>query len=266
MKLSIITINKNNAPGLSKTIESIVNQSWMYFEYILIDGGSTDNSKNIILSHKNKIDKWVCEPDKGIYNAMNKGIKMASGDYIQFLNSGDTLVSQNVLEKVSNELGDADIVVGNMIKKGTHGLVRDTGLSGKEITFYDLYLGTINHSSAFIRNQLFNDYGFYEEEYRIVSDWEFYVRSVGLGNATVKYIDVDVTEFDMTGISNKSFDYFTNERRPALEKLVPPRILADYDRFYSDQQMLNLIKRNSLTKLFLKAIYKIAKLLNKSHA
>ena len=91
-KISIITINYNNCEGLRRTIESVVNQTCRDFEYIIIDGGSTDGSVDVIKRYADNIDYWVSEPDKGIYNAMNKGIRMATGDYVQILNSGDMFV------------------------------------------------------------------------------------------------------------------------------------------------------------------------------
>ena len=90
MRLSIITINYNNREGLRKTIESVVNQTYRNFEYIIIDGGSTDGSVEVVKEYADRISYWVSEPDNGIYNAMNKGVLAANGKYIQFLNSGDT--------------------------------------------------------------------------------------------------------------------------------------------------------------------------------
>ena len=99
-KISIITINYNDKIGLSKTINSVLNQSWQKFEFIVIDGGSNDGGLEVIEQHKDKIDYWVSEPDKGVYNAMNKGIKVAKGEYLIFMNSGDTFYDDNVLEKI----------------------------------------------------------------------------------------------------------------------------------------------------------------------
>jgi len=110
-KLSIITVNLNNAEGLRKTIESVVTQTFTDFEYIIIDGGSTDGSVEIIKLYADKITYWVSEPDKGIYNGMNKGIMVAKGEYCQFLNSGDWLVNENVLKEV---FADVDIVYGDL--------------------------------------------------------------------------------------------------------------------------------------------------------
>ena len=99
-QLSIITINYNNLAGLQKTFESVFNQTFQDFEYIVIDGGSTDGSKELIEQYHDKIDYWVSEPDSGIYNAMNKGIVRANGEYLQFLNSGDSLLGENILKNV----------------------------------------------------------------------------------------------------------------------------------------------------------------------
>src|SRR3954468_8744814 len=150
MKLSIITINFNNAAGLRKTMESVVSQSSQHFEYIVIDGGSTDGSAEVIQQHAGKLAYWVSEADNGIYNAMNKGILKASGDYCQFLNSGDTLASPYVIERMLEVLPDCSIFYGNMIKALPNGKTYvDTGKRGN-VTMLMLYKGTINHSPALI--------------------------------------------------------------------------------------------------------------------
>ena len=101
-KLSIITVNLNKAKGLQKTIESVIFQTFTDYEYIIIDGGSTDGSKQIIEQYADKITYWVSEPDSGIYNGMNKGIKVAKGEYCLFLNSEDYLLSNEILQNVRN--------------------------------------------------------------------------------------------------------------------------------------------------------------------
>ena len=102
MKLSIVTINRNNAVGLQKTMQSVASQSFRDFEYIIIDGASTDNSVEVIKNLEAEFDhlKWVSEPDTGIYNAMNKGIRMATGEYVQILNSADCLAAEDVIERM----------------------------------------------------------------------------------------------------------------------------------------------------------------------
>lgn len=161
MRLTVITINYNNAVGLEKTMNSVISQFDDDFEYVVVDGASTDASVEVIRRYASAFRgamKWVSEPDKGIYNAMNKGIRMASGDYLEFLNSGDCFVSENVIGniyKAMEEQGCPSILYGNMLKSMIDGrVIRDKSFAGQEITFLGVYLGTLNHSSAVIRKFL----------------------------------------------------------------------------------------------------------------
>ena len=112
MKYSIITVNYNNKNGLEMTIKSVLGQTCKDFEYIIIDGGSTDGSVEVIKKYASRIDYWVSEPDKGVYNAMNKGIRKATGDYLNFMNSGDAYHSTSALEIIAGLHSDDDIIIG----------------------------------------------------------------------------------------------------------------------------------------------------------
>ena len=114
MKLSIITVNLNNRIGLERTINSVVSQTFKDFEWIVIDGGSTDGSKELITQYANHFAYWVSEPDKGIYNAMNKGIKVAKGEYLLFLNSGDWIIDERVAQDFIETSISADIISGDV--------------------------------------------------------------------------------------------------------------------------------------------------------
>jgi glycosyltransferase involved in cell wall biosynthesis len=208
MKLSIITINRNNAAGLEKTMQSVVAQTFKEFEYVVVDGVSTDDSVEIIKRYSQEFGKrlkWVSEPDTGIYNAMNKGIRMASGDYIQILNSGDCLAAPDVLErmlKAFEEKGCPSILYGNMVKCFPDGRkLVDKCFAGQEITMLGMFTSTLNHDPAYIRRDLFDKYGFYDESLKIVSDWKWYLQAIILGSEKPAYVDLDVTLFDMTGVS-----------------------------------------------------------------
>lgn len=244
MTLSIITINRNNASGLEKTMRSVASQTSKDIEYIVIDGNSTDKSVDVICSFENRFDgrlRWISEADKGIYNAMNKGIGMASGDYLQFLNSGDCLVSDDVTELMLGALktnGLPSIQYGNMLKEMPSGkLLRDRGFADRDISFLGFYLGTLNHSPSLIKKGLFDEYGLYDEDLRIVSDWKWFLQAIILGREKPIYVDIDVTLFDMNGISetNKTLD--NAERKQVLNELFPPAILKDYEQwsFFIDQ-------------------------------
>ena len=165
MKLSIITINLNNDTGLKKTIESVINQTLKNFEFIIIDGGSTDRSVELIKEYAGQINYYVSEPDKGIYNAMNKGIRQTHGEYCFFLNSGDYFVKENVLEKVFNNIFDEDVVFGNLLVC-LNGKLVGKRRSKERLTFLDVYSGLIKHQASFIKRQLFDKFGLYNEDLR----------------------------------------------------------------------------------------------------
>ncbi|MBP9993717.1 MAG: glycosyltransferase [bacterium] len=256
MRLSIITINKNNVHDLSKTLESVASQTCKDFEHVIIDGESTDNSVDVIKNYESSLStlktphsiKWISEPDKGIYNAMNKGIRMASGGYVQFLNSGDCLADATVVERMLGSLEENNfpsILYGNMLKVFKDGkILNDKCFAGQDISFLGFYTGTLNHSSALIKRSLFEKYGFYDESLRIVSDWKWYLQAIALGEEMPVYADINVTLFDMNGISetNKNLDKI--ERRKVLEELIPAAILKDYDDFAFPIDQIKRLKRH----------------------
>lgn len=254
MKLSIITINRNNSAGLEKTLRSVNAQTCKDFEHLIIDGASTDDSVNVIenyglqIAHTAISFQWLSEPDKGIYNAMNKGICMANGDYIHFLNSGDWLVDEFVVERMLKELSGfefrvsgsesgveatpIDIFVGNKIMVRPDGKVRYGHNDKRPVTALTFYRGTIEHTSAYIRRAMFDVVGMYDETLRIVSDYKWYFDAVLNHNALVVFTDIYVSYFDNTGISSTNLTLDKAERRQVLEQMLPPAVLADYDRYH----------------------------------
>ena len=151
MKLSIVTINYNNLAGLRKTMESVFSQTCKDFEYIVIDGSSTDGSAEYVRTQADKLTYWVSEPDTGIYNAMNKGVRAATGEYVLMLNSADSLVDEYVIERIIPELDGTDIVQGNTSDGGK----RQRGYGKSDITFLDVYHAHFLHQSSFCKkNQL----------------------------------------------------------------------------------------------------------------
>lgn len=177
MRYSIITINFNNCEGLRKTIESVVNQTFKDFEYIIIDGGSTDGSVNLIKEYADRIDYWVSEPDKGIYNAMNKGILKSHGEYLNFMNSGDCFYDTERLQKIEDLNCDSDIIVGKDLHIDSKSGKSATSVLSQRLGFFHFYTTTIPHQSAFIKRKLFKS-NLYNEELKIVSDWRFYLQNI----------------------------------------------------------------------------------------
>lgn len=260
MKLSIITINYNNLQGLRKTYQSVVSQTWQDFEWIVIDGGSTDGSKEFIEEHQAKFSYWVSEPDKGIYNAMNKGIGHAHGEWLQFINSGDGFVNDSVLEQVMRINTNADFVYGNTILTKNGKQVSINEYPG-QLHFSQLYWESISHNSTFIRRDLFSTKK-YNENNRIVSDWEFFIEQA-MNNARFIHVDLPICFFDMSGISSTNRDMVLKEREDVLKRLVPMCIQEDMiaiDQFniaFADGQLkkIDLFRRRNRFFRFLVSVF-----------
>jgi glycosyltransferase involved in cell wall biosynthesis len=201
MKLSIITINYNNAGGLKKTLDSILGQAERSFEYIVIDGGSTDGSKDL-LEQSNGIAYWVSERDKGIYDAMNKGIAKASGEYLLFINSGDKLFEPDTIKKIIPQLDGASIVYGNM--KIDEGKQLKDGFMPDTIDLRQMMNDTLWHPVSFIKKELFDKHGLYKTDYKICGDYDFFFNVIIDKKVPLKHINQFICVFDLTGISSKS--------------------------------------------------------------
>ncbi len=201
--ITIITINYNNAKGLKKTMDSVVSQSFQNFEYIVIDGGSQDDSVNLI-HQTSRIDYWISEKDKGIYDAMNKGINKANGKFCLFLNSGDYLFSSDTLESIHHLLtDDADIVYGNMKIEHENGNLTD-GFMPVNISRSHMLRDTLWHPVSFIRTSLFHQYGLYDLKYSIVADYKWFLDVIFNHNVRLLHADGFISVFEMGGVSSSA--------------------------------------------------------------
>ena len=280
MRLSIITINYNNSEGLRKTLASVAAQTYHDIEHLIIDGGSTDGSveaiKEYVAANSNNgpffkhTIKWVSEEDSGIYNAMNKGIEIALGrrivnsfnrsersedknkvlpDYIQILNSGDIFANLDVVERIVAEIEKVEypeLLYGNMIKKD-YATGKILGKSKEvEYSLRQYYTSTMNHDCCYIRRDVYDKYGLYDESLKIVSDWKWFLQAIGLGNVCPVYADIDVTIFDASGISETNLELRNKERRQVLEEVLPPAILADYDKHAFETQQMDRLRRHHM--------------------
>jgi len=254
--LSIITISYNNVNGLEKTFQSIFNQTYQDFEYIVIDGGSKDGSKEVIEKHSNKISHWVSESDNGIYNAMNKGILSANGEYLLFINSGDELYNNTILEIAVEYLHTYDIVTGNLniiSEKDNY-----IGKSVDKITFTKLFNGTIWHPCTFMRKDAFSRTQLYDEKLKIVADWKWFLLGIFKYNLSYRKIDLTISKFYLDGISNQkeSHSLLMSERENVLKENFGNHY-DDYTeltklREYSNFNNYVIVKRSS-SKLIGKA-------------
>jgi len=263
MKLSIITINRNNASGLRKTIESVVYQTFKDYEYIIIDGASTDESIDIIKNNLSNVNYWVSEPDGGIYDAMNKGIKAANGEYCLFLNSGDYLASNSTLEKVFEYDFFEDIVYGNIIFENSYGqrmqIMHNHSLSILNVPGMGNQL-SVYHPSSFIKLNLFSRLGLYRTDLSIASDQAFFVKVIFEYGATYRYIPVAISVFNTMGISSSNIAKCQQEdykivlelfKYPTLHNSI--KSIAFYDRVWSTPLVKSWYNfYNALSELILK--------------
>lgn len=224
MKLSIVTINYNNKTGLEKTIQSVISQTSRDFEWVIIDGGSSDGSKEVIsdLNDHFNLGYWCSEPDKGIYNAMNKGIAHATGDYLHFLNSGDFLVDENVIGDFNSLSCTEDIVAGDIFLDGDP-TKRLNSPEERDIDFDFFKYSMVRHSASYMKRSLFLKYGGYDEKYRIVSDMKYFMESLLKNNCTYRHWNRIVTDFNTEGISEnpQTHELDLREREMVFDEFLP---------------------------------------------
>ncbi|MDQ3047221.1 MAG: glycosyltransferase [Bacteroidota bacterium] len=244
-KISIITINYNNAAGLEKTILSVTNQRFKDFEFILVDGGSNDGSCLLLEKYKSQITNSVSEKDNGVYHAQNKGIRLASAEYCLFLNSGDTLNNEDVLQAVILAGMTADIVYGDMLIDDGNKQIR--GNMPDQLTFEHMIKDTLWHPVSFIKRSLFDQYGFYREDLKVVSDYDFFLKTILVHKVCTKHIPIVISVFQTDGLSSKpenealirrerkevQLNYFSEKKIDAVFKLsLNDRILRKIKQWF----------------------------------
>lgn len=242
MKYSIITVNYNNREGLQKTIDSVICQTYKDYEFIVIDGGSTDGSVDILKRYDRNITYWVSEKDNGIYNAMNKGIAKATGDYLNFMNSGDCFYTSDVLEAVANYQFEADFIVGkdyhynNKLQRG------HASIQPPRTTMIHFFIATLDHQSAFIKKELFEGSP-YDESHRLVSDWIFFTEKIVKENKKVQFIPDIICKREEGGLSEQQRERNRKEINEYLQQLLPYGVYQDY-------ATLTKLDKTSIYRLF----------------
>lgn len=261
-KITIITVNYNNKEGLKKTIESVISQNYIDYEFVIIDGGSNDGSVALIDSYS-RINNWISEKDKGVYHAMNKGIKMAKGDYVIFMNSGDIFYDQDVLSKFIPELdSNLGIVYGNSLYYNESGYIREE-YPPAELNYSFFRSAGINHQAVFIKRKLFFQYFFYQESYKISADWDFFIRIVCLYKISYKYINQFVCRYDFSGMSADPSNYarYVEERDFTLKTFFDPLCNDIYSLIHdkNDKMMMNqflFLKNYKIARGLIRVIFK----------
>jgi glycosyltransferase involved in cell wall biosynthesis len=224
MKLTIVTINYNNATGLKKTMDSVFSQTDTDFEYIIVDGASTDISISIIKEYEHSNIQhfyWISEPDKGIYNAMNKGIQQATGEYIYFLNSGDWFADTKVVENIFSAPRKGDVLYGNYY------YVTDSKSSlytyPKTLTNGWFYAGGLCHQAVFVKTEHQKKHLF-EEKYRFVADWKVLFTLFVLEKKRFEYLNFPISYYTLDGFSSKpeNIDALNKERLTIFKEILMP--------------------------------------------
>lgn len=206
--ITIVTINLNNKNGLKRTIESVVNQTFFdKVEYVIIDGGSTDGSVDVIKEYDDNIAYWCSEPDGGIFPAMNKSIEHINGDYVLYLNSGDILNKNNVIERVYGEL-DGDIVYGNEYKVNNKRTLARFPDNLNENFFKK---SALPHQSTFIRAELLKERG-YSEKWKVLGDWSWLRERIMVDKVSYKHLNFPISDYDLNGFSTINQKLFFAER------------------------------------------------------
>lgn len=246
VKLTIITINYNDAKGLDKTLSYIDkhplpdNVNW-----IVIDGGSSDDSVSVIKSKNLSLDFWISEPDSGIYHAMNKGVQAAKGEYVIFMNSGDQFVDG----ALTSELVDSlyyDIEYGDCLIEDDEGFTLEK--QPQDLTFQSFYYGCICHQAAFVKKDLQERFPF-DESMRLASCRKFFIESLVLGGASYKYINKPIAIYDTNGVSSKYKDQLIIELEQYVITCIPSMILKDmkrlrqFERITRNSRIYNLLIR-----------------------
>lgn len=243
--ISIITINYNNCEGLQKTMESVLAQSFTAYEYIIIDGGSTDGSNKYIEQHADKLSYSVSEKDEGVYDAMNKGICRASGKFIMFLNSGDYLVDDNTLMLAQKHVAksNADIYYGNIrVEDRSHSTSSITYPS--ELTLHFWEHSTINHQASFIKAALYKKLEMYETEYTLAADYAFFLKCFFYGK-TFEHINEALVNYRLDGKSSINNNVYISQMNAAWKKIIP----AYLDTLYRENESHSLLMKHTLMKL-----------------
>lgn len=248
-QISIITVNLNNLDGLKRTMQSVFEQTLPDYEFVIIDGGSSDGSKDYIGAFDDRIHHWVSEPDKGVFSAMNKGIRAATGEYLLFLNSGDSLENDKALQNVAVQISDDyEIYYGDVRRLYSNG---DEELKKypETLTFNFFLDSALGHQSVFIKRALFSTIFFYNENLKITGDWEFLICAICKFNVPYKYLGLTVSNYDMSGISNLPENKYiiAQEREKCYQKYFP-LFIEDYSKMEKVKKFLS----SPRTKMFRK--------------
>ena len=246
--ISIITVAYNAVSTIEETILSVINQTYPNIEYIIIDGGSTDGTIDIINKYEDKITYWISEPDKGIYDAMNKGICMATGDAVGILNSDDFFTTNDVLQLVADTFKlnkEIDAVYGDVHYVNPDNLQKCVRYYSSKVFKRNLMkLGfMLAHPTFYMKKECFEQYGMYKTDYQIAADFEFLLRVIYKGGISMLYLPVDMVTMRMGGVSTSGIESHN-------------QVMKEHLRAFRENGL-----RNNVFLLSLRYLYKIGELI-----
>jgi glycosyltransferase involved in cell wall biosynthesis len=222
-RVSLITAVFNGAEHLEECIRAVANQTYPNIEHIVVDGGSTDGTIDIIRRNESSIARWLSEPDSGIYDAMNKGVAMVSDpeSYVLFANADDHLYSPDAIARVIELSNGEDVVYGRMILTDSD----VSGELGREVSYRDLAQETLCHPATFVKRRVFDRIGLFDKSFAIAADYDFIVRAFK-AQVTTKFVDVIVSAMRMGGVSDDRFMLSCSERKKVIRNQFPfvPRV------------------------------------------
>lgn len=238
--LSIITVNLNDKEGLARTLDSVKQQTKKDFELIVVDGLSQDGSLEIIKEYAQIITKTIIEKDTGVYDAMNKGIAAAEGDYFFFLNAGDHFIHSDCLAKAIKELNGEDLLCFDIAMKGKgHDYIKS---HPDKISLSDMLTGTLAHQAVIIHKRLFDQLGPYDDTLKIVADWKFFLEALLLPKTKYKAVHEVLTQYYLDGMSATAEGTF--KRRAERKEL-----LEGYFRFLNESRDEHLLLQTNRFKM-----------------
>ena len=259
MKVSIITINYNNSVGLQNTIESVKNQTCRNdFEYIIIDGASTDNSVDIIKENQNIVRYWVSEQDNGIYDAINKGINVSTGEYLMFLNSGDILTCNSSISYFLEQAKDdtlTDIFYGDIectLNSKSNSWIHK---HPDKLTLQFLEYNNINHQSSFIKSNLFEELGRYNLKYPLASDHWFYLKAF-ISDKIFTHIDFPIVLFNYDGVGSNNRDKYEQEMITMWNELIPRYVREIVKELNSKKKKYSFLEKFKFRLQMIKQLYR----------
>ncbi len=206
MKVSIITVCYNAEKHIEETIQSVLSQDFNDLEYLLIDGGSNDSTVEIVNKYNSKIDCIISEKDEGMYDAMNKGIKLATGELIGILNAGDLFLNEKVVSEIVNKIEEKDAIYADLDyvnELNTHKVIRKW--KSGEFNFTNFKYGwMLPHPTLFIKKKIYENFGMYRLDYKTAADYELMLRIFYKNECSAVYLNRVIVKMRVGGASNSS--------------------------------------------------------------